>query len=68
MKDLDRVITICPNCAESGNAEIWKGSTPKRLKKYYVHCDECDYCAPRAFTKRGAMKNWSREWQRRFLK
>lgn len=68
MSALDRVITCCPWCAGIGTLIIGKTITTKRLKKYHAECDACGYCAPQAFTRRGAIKKWSREWQRRFLK
>ena len=68
MSVIDRVITVCPKCAGMNRHLMCKTIIPKWLKKYYIECDECGYCAPRAFTWRGAVKNWSREWQRRFLK
>lgn len=68
MSALDRVITCCPQCAGIGTGILWVTGLPKRLDKYYVECGACGYCAPQAFTWRGAIKKWSREWQRRFLK
>lgn len=69
MKDIDRVITICPCCAGNKAIRMLKTVFPEwRLRKYFMFCDECGYCAPNAFTQRGAVKNWSRGWQRRFLK
>lgn len=69
MKDIDRVITVCPRCAGNKAIRIMKTICPERkLRKYFMCCDECGYCTPNAFTQRGAVKNWSREWQRRFLK
>lgn len=68
MKDLDRVVTVCPNCAGNKEIEMWRSIIPKNLRRYYLHCGECGYTSKPALTVRGAIKKWSRAWQRRFLK
>lgn len=68
MSALDRVITCCPQCAGKNTHILVVTDMPKRMKKYHMECVVCGYCAPQAFTWRGAIKKWSREWQRRFLK
>lgn len=68
MSALDRVITCCPKCARIGTHIMCITGEPKHLNRYHIECDACGYCAPQAFTRRGAIKKWSREWQRRFLK
>lgn len=67
MNDLDRIVTVCPNCAGNKEIELWRSVVPKNLRRYCLHCGECDYTSGRAFTVRGAIKKWSRTWRRRFL-
>lgn len=67
MRDLDRIFTVCPNCAENKKIEMWRTIVPKKLRRYYLHCGECGYTSERALTVRGAIKKWSRAWRRRFL-
>lgn len=68
MSALDRVITVCPQCAGVNTHILAVTDMPKRIKKYHMECDACGYCTSQAFTRRGAIKKWSQEWQRRFLK
>ena len=68
MRDLDRIVKVCQNCAGNKKIEIVRTIVPKRLRRYYLHCGECGYTSERALTVRGAIKKLSRAWQRRFLK
>ena len=67
MKPIDRTITPCPRCADT-HGEIWRTCCPRRLRKYSVICGECGFETKKAFTERGAIRAWSRAWQRSFLK
>ena len=61
MKDIDRVITICPRCAGNKAIRMMKTKCHEwKLRKYFMLCDECGYCTSNAFTHRGAVKKWNK--------
>lgn len=68
MKALDRIPTVCPNCAGNKEIELWRSVVPKNLRRYCLRCGECGYTSERALTVRRAIKKWNRAWRRRFLK
>ncbi len=43
MRDLDRIVTVCPNCAGNKEIEMWRSIVPKKLRRYCLHCGECGY-------------------------
>lgn len=51
----------CPTCK---SVSIWLchvdvGHLPFE-PRFHVECKECSYCAPKAYTVRGAIKKWNR--------
>lgn len=57
----------CPRCnAYFGSATLWKSIIVHWWqKKYYVQCSYCYWCGKMTWTKRGAIRKWNRENERK---
>lgn len=62
MRDIDRIFTVCPNCAGNKEIKMCRTIVPKKLRRYYLYCGEYGYTSERALTVHGAIKKWSRVW------